>query len=88
MKYVGSPINWNVIMIITLSPMFLRLFVKIVTQPFIIDIDYCSRIALYAVRRGWVMSLTEKIDVLDLLIAVLKEHEKRLDELIRRLENL
>ena len=32
------------------------------------------------------MSLTEKIDVLDLLIDVLREHEKRLDELIRRLE--
>ena len=34
------------------------------------------------------MSLTEKIDVLDLLISVLREHEKRLDELIRRLEKL
>ncbi len=29
-----------------------------------------------------------KIDVLDLVINVLKEHEKRLDELLERLETL
>ena len=34
------------------------------------------------------MSLTEKIDVLDLIINVLKEHEKKLDELIGKLEIL
>ena len=33
------------------------------------------------------MSTTEKIDVLDLIINVLKDHEKRLDELIGKLEN-
>ena len=32
------------------------------------------------------MSFTEKVDVLDLLIKVLEEHEKMLDELITRLE--
>jgi len=32
------------------------------------------------------MSLTEKIDVLELLIAIIAEHEKKLDELITRLE--
>ena len=32
------------------------------------------------------MSYTEKIDVLDLIIQVLKEHEKTLDQLITRLE--
>ena len=34
------------------------------------------------------MSLSEKIDVLDLVIDVLREHEKRLDELISRLEKI
>jgi len=41
------------------------------------------------------MGLTEKIDVLDLLIAVLREHERKLDEqidkvdaMIKRLERL
>jgi len=34
------------------------------------------------------MSYTEKIDVLDLLIELLMEHEKRLDELVYRLELL
>lgn len=34
------------------------------------------------------MSFTEKIDVLDLLIKILEEHEARLDELVRRLEVL
>lgn len=33
------------------------------------------------------MSYTEKIDVLDLLITVLREHEEALDALISRLEN-
>jgi len=34
------------------------------------------------------MSFTEKIDVLELLIEILVEHEKRLDELIACLELL
>ena len=33
------------------------------------------------------MSYTQKVDVLDLLIKVLEEHEKKLDELISRLES-
>jgi len=32
------------------------------------------------------VSYTEKIDVLDLLIDVLQEHERKLDELVSRLE--
>jgi CheY-like chemotaxis protein len=32
------------------------------------------------------MSLTEKIDVLDLIINVLNEHEKKMDDLVERLE--
>jgi len=32
------------------------------------------------------MSFTEKIDVLDLLIQVLRDHEAKLDELVGRLE--
>ena len=32
------------------------------------------------------MSYTEKIDVLDLIINVVKEHEERLDMLVERLE--
>ena len=32
------------------------------------------------------MSFTEKIDVLDLIINVVKEHEEKLDELVERLE--
>ena len=34
------------------------------------------------------MSYTEKIDVLDLLINVLQEHEKKLDALVGRLEEV
>ncbi len=34
------------------------------------------------------MSFTEKIDTLDMIIAVLQEHEKNLDGLIHRLENV
>ena len=34
------------------------------------------------------MSFTEKIDVLELLIEILMEHEKRLDELVYSLELL
>lgn len=34
------------------------------------------------------MDLTEKIDVLDMIIAVLKEHEKALDDVVARLEKL
>jgi len=34
------------------------------------------------------MSFTEKVDVLDLLIKILEEHEKRLDQLIARLERV
>ena len=33
------------------------------------------------------MSFTEKMDVLDLLINIIKDHEAKLDELISRLEN-
>jgi hypothetical protein len=32
------------------------------------------------------MSFTEKIDVLDLLINILREHEEQLDKLTKRLE--
>jgi len=32
------------------------------------------------------MSYTEKIDVLDLLVNILKEHEEKLDTLVTRLE--
>ena len=32
------------------------------------------------------MSMTEKIDVLDMIISVLTEHEKRQDELTEKLE--
>lgn len=32
------------------------------------------------------MSFTEKMDVLDLLINVLSEHEEKLDDLVERLE--
>jgi len=32
------------------------------------------------------MGFTEKIDALDLMINFLKEHEKSLDELVKRLE--
>lgn len=34
------------------------------------------------------MSFTEKIDVLDLLVNILKEHEQKLDEIVERLETL
>jgi len=34
------------------------------------------------------MSFTEKVDVLDLLVNILQEHERRLDELVARLEAL
>ena len=34
------------------------------------------------------MSFTEKIDVLDLIINVVKEHEEKLDELVERLEKI
>jgi len=34
------------------------------------------------------MNYTTKIDVLDLIIETLKEHEKALDSLIQRLENV
>ena len=34
------------------------------------------------------MSFTEKIDVMDLLISVLKDHEEKLDELEERFEKL
>jgi len=32
------------------------------------------------------VSCTEKIDVLDLLINILQDHERKLDELVSRLE--
>jgi len=31
---------------------------------------------------------TEKVDVLDLIINTLREHEKTLDELVNRMENI
>ena len=34
------------------------------------------------------MSFTEKIDVLELLVEILMEHEKKLDEIVTRLELL
>lgn len=34
------------------------------------------------------MSFTEKIDVLDLIINTLNEHEKKLDSLVTRLEEI
>ena len=34
------------------------------------------------------MSFTEKIDVLDLLVNVLREHEEKLDEIVERFEKL
>lgn len=34
------------------------------------------------------MSYVEKIDVLELLISVLQEHEKKLDEIVSRLETV
>jgi len=34
------------------------------------------------------MSFTEKIDILDLIINVQKEHEQKLDELTERLEHI
>jgi len=32
------------------------------------------------------MSFTEKVDVLDLLINILREHEEKMDEFVERLE--
>ena len=34
------------------------------------------------------MSFPEKIDVLDLIINVLNEHEKKMDVLVERMENI
>ena len=34
------------------------------------------------------MSYTAKLDVLELLINILKEHERKLDELVGRIERL
>jgi len=34
------------------------------------------------------VNFTQKVDVLDLIIEVLQEHEKRLDQLVKRLEAL
>ena len=34
------------------------------------------------------MSFTEKVDVLDLLITILREHEEKLDTLVRRMETM
>ena len=36
---------------------------------------------------GFKSDFDEKIDVIDLIINVLKDHEKKLDELVSRLEN-
>ena len=37
--------------------------------------------------RGDFMSVKDKMDVLDLIINILMEHEKRLDNIVERLEN-
>jgi len=37
--------------------------------------------------RGDFMSVKDKMDVLDLIISILMEHEKRLDNIVGRLEN-
>ena len=34
------------------------------------------------------MSLTDKMDAIDLIITALKEHEKRLDDVVARLEEV
>ena len=34
------------------------------------------------------MSFTEKVDVLDLLINILREHEEKLDTLVERMETM
>jgi hypothetical protein len=34
------------------------------------------------------MSFTEKVDVLDLLINIIKDHEKKLDEITSKLETI
>ena len=39
-------------------------------------------------RVFFTMSFTEKIDVLDMIIEVLMEHEQNLDSLIRRIERV
>lgn len=38
--------------------------------------------------QGEQMSFTEKIDVLDLLINIIKKHEEKLDQLVERIEIL
>jgi len=42
---------------------------------------------MIAQRSRITMSYTEKIDVLDLIINILREHEEKLDELVERLED-
>jgi len=37
-------------------------------------------------RVFFTMSYTEKIDVLDMIITILREHEAKIDELVSRLE--
>ena len=37
-------------------------------------------------RVFFTMSYTEKIDVLDMIINILREHEEKIDELVTRLE--
>ena len=39
-------------------------------------------------KNPWGVRMGEKYDVIDLIINVLKEHEKRLDKICRRLEEV
>lgn len=56
----------------------------IAVTPLMQDHDSTNPMYMYIVVIS--MSYTEKIDVLDLLINILREHEEKLDELIARLE--
>ena len=49
-------------------------------------IDPRSTNAIYMYMGVISMSYTEKIDVLELIINILREHEEKLDELVARLE--
>ena len=48
--------------------------------------DQSSTNAMYMYMGVISMSFTEKIDVLDMIINILREHEEKLDELVTRLE--
>lgn len=49
---------------------------------------YPTSIILILGAGGLSSMFTQKIDVLDMIIEVLREHEKELDRLIQRLENV